>query len=123
MLSSFILKDNEPPQSDFVIAKYGKSDFNRAYKITNELANGTDLDSLLQDNPDFDINSYGRCGCTILSVALTYNKSAKLIKQILDMDNTLVNNCWGDYGSPYFWNAACTNLEIVKEVYFKLLAV
>ena len=92
-------------------------DWNRAFKLTAELERSCDMKTIvkiIREYPDFDPNSRGRCGWTLLSVAIAHN-DFEVVRYLLDRFPRLVHQCGGEiFLAPYIHMATSCGLDLVK---------
>jgi|GEM_PF-3899557 len=93
----------------------------QAYTIMERLANQgytpEILEEFLDENPSFNLASYGRCEWNVLALAIDQH-AVPLIHKILDLDPTLMNRCsQGERSVTYTSMAAETSVEILKIFY------
>jgi len=113
--SCILTKDKIPePQMRPVIRFRPRcqTDFSLAYEITNALWKKEDLDNFLVNHPRFDLNSFGRIGYTVLSVAM--GRSYDLVLHVLNLEPHLAREtCY--YDMPYIVKAATIDsLKLVQ---------
>ena len=120
MLSEGILKRTERPgkwisrQVDPPVRLHGgtENDFSLAYQLTNECHCVDYLKDFIAKHPTFDLNSGGRCGYTILSIAMERD-DFELAAFLLDWEPAIAKELHF-HTYPYLVSAASTSLEWVK---------
>lgn len=101
---------------EYVVADHGQSGFSAAYEATNAYSTGTTLAEIVRAHSGYDVQSHGRCGWTLLAIAITQHCSLEGVRELLRADPSLARKGWGDMGSRSYLGTAATtgHLALVR---------